>query len=407
MVVSGNGNTVSNTGVIRTQGEAAYGIVSDGNGTVIANRGRISSSGLASYGILSSGENETITNAGRIEADIDDLAFAVFMAGNGTTLDLRAGTAIQGNIGFFGADGTLEIGHGLNTALTFADAPDVLDTNGAPFVINGNTLAVVDPTGFSAQDDLLADTTGAIADALRDRLAAARSASWSGTASVNGLLINPAADVLQDDGLTLWGTVLGGYRDQKAEGAGSDFESWFGGAMMGVDGLAGSGTRLGLLAGAMTGELDADTNSQSVDNDNYFAGAYASFDLGRSFIDLSAVGGFATFDSKRRVANNLVLGGIESAKADYDGSLRQPGGRDRNRLRHGRRLPDTEPPRPLCRTLPRRLQRKWLRRQHGRRWQTGRCRRTPRPAGIRIDGNRNRRRNSGTDVPDGSRGYFR
>lgn len=324
MLVNGDGNTVRNSGAIRTQGVAAYGIVSNGSGTVIVNRGRISSSGLASYGILSSGANETITNAGRIEADLDDLAFAIFMEGNGTTLDLRAGTAIQGKIGFFGTDGTLQIGRGLNTALTFDDPPDVLYTNGAPFVIDGNTLAVVDPTGFSAQDDLLADTTGAIADALGDRLAAARSTSWNDMASVKGLLINQAADVLQDDGLTLWGTLLGGYRDQKAEGAGSDFESWFGGAVMGIDGLAGSGTRLGLLAGAMTGELDADTNSQSVDNDNYFAGAYASFALGRSFIDLSAIGGFATFDSKRRVANNLVLGGIESAKADYDGAFVSP-----------------------------------------------------------------------------------
>lgn len=324
VLVGGSGSAVRNSGVIQTQGTAAYGILSDGIGTVIENDGRITSSGPVSYGILSVGENETITNSGRIEADLGDLEFAVFMQGNGTTLDLRAGSAIQGNIGFFGADGTLVMGRGLNTALTFTDPPDVLDTNGAPFVIDGNTLAVVDPTGFSAQDDMLADTTGAIANALGDRLAAARSASWNDVARVNGLLIKPTADVLQDDGLTLWGTVLGGYRDQKAEGAGSSFESWFGGAVVGVDGLAVSSTRLGLLAGAMTGELDADTKSQSVDNDNYFAGAYASFELGRGFLDLSAIGGFATFDSTRRVANNLVLGGIEYAKANYDGSFVSP-----------------------------------------------------------------------------------
>jgi outer membrane autotransporter protein len=143
-------------------------------------------------------------------------------------------------------------------------------------------------------------------------------------ASANGLLINPVADLIQDDGLTLWGTVLGGYRDQEAEGAGSDFESWFGGAVIGIDGLAGDGTRLGLMAGAMTGELDADTKSQSIDNENFLAGAYASLEMGRSFLDLSAIGGFATFDSRRRVANNLVTGGVENAKADYDGGFVSP-----------------------------------------------------------------------------------
>jgi hypothetical protein len=324
VLVTGSGSVVRNTGAIRTQGTAGYGILSDGDRTVIENRGRITSSGPLSYGVLSAGENATITNFGRIEADLGETEFALFMEGDGVTLDLRAGTAIQGNIAFFGADGTLEIGRGLNTALTFADMPDYLDTKGAPFAINGNILAVVDPTGFSAQDDMLADTTGAISDALGSRLAAARSMTRGDAANANGQLINPVADVVQDDGLALWGSVLGGYRDQEAEGAGSDFESWFGGAVIGIDGLAGSGTRLGLLAGAITGELETETNSQSIDTDNYFAGAYASFQMGYSFFDLSAIGGFATFDSSRRVANNLVLGGIEHAIADYDGAFVSP-----------------------------------------------------------------------------------
>jgi uncharacterized protein with beta-barrel porin domain len=344
---SGIGSEIRNSGSVRATGTAAFGILSDGgqaeirndgsiaadglasvallsagDGSIISNTGRIGSSGVASVGILSTGADTTLTNSGKITSDLTE--FAIIMAGDGAILDLRAGTAIQGNISFAGANGTLTIGNGLNTALTFFTTPAFLDTNGAPFAISGNTLAVVDTTGFTSQDEVVADFTGAIADALDDRFAAARSRARGGYPAVNGMLISPVADVSPDSGVEAWGAALGGYRSQDRTNSGSDFDNVFGGFVFGVDGMAGSSTRLGLLAGTTMGKMQTSSDSQAIGNENYFAGAYASFAAEGHFLHLSAAAGLSQFESERRVANNLVLGGIEHARADYDGIFVSP-----------------------------------------------------------------------------------
>ena len=46
--------------------------------------------------------------------------------------------------------------------------------------------------------------------------------------------------------------------------------------------------------------------------------------MGSSFIDLTLTAGWSDFHSDRQVINNMVAGGIEHAKADYDGFLISP-----------------------------------------------------------------------------------
>lgn len=318
----GDRAVIQNNGSVTADGEASVAVLASGNDVIVRNSGRIDSSGLAATGILTSGDSVTVINTGRIMADLQ--AFAILMDGSDAVLSLGVGTAIQGNIGFTGPDGLVQIGNGLNTALSFALTPGYVDTNGAPYVINGNALAVVDPTGFSSQDEVLAETTSLIADAIDNRFAAVRSRASGDHAGENSKRVVSSSGPVSGANTEAWATALGGYWNQEREGAGSDFDYGAGGLMVGVDSSASHDTRLGVFAGAISGEMTADTQSQSIANDHYFAGTYVDLSSERYFLDLSVAAGIARFDSKRRIANNLVLEGIEYARADYDGIFLSP-----------------------------------------------------------------------------------
>ena len=113
-----------------------------------------------------------MTNSGTV---ISEQSYAFFLGGGNATLNLLAGSAIQGGI-YFGIpeSATLNIGPGLNTALTLDGIPETISIYGAPMVVQGSLVAVLDPTGFSAQDEMLTDVTRAIAGAIDGRLNAAR-----------------------------------------------------------------------------------------------------------------------------------------------------------------------------------------------------------------------------------------
>src|SRR5690606_32202073 len=111
-------------------------------------------------------------------------------------------------------------------------------------------------------------------------------------------------------------------RDADAPVAGS--EHVFGGVMMGIDTTTGEGTRIGVFVGGAQGEADVDHDSQEIDTETVFAGLYASHHAGAVRIDAAVTVGLADYDSERLVANNQVPGGLETARADYDGVFVSP-----------------------------------------------------------------------------------
>jgi len=306
VAASGVGSLINNSGVIETTGGNGIGIVTTGADAHINNSGTIEVSGVFASGIESHGVNSTVTNSGTVAAEWRP---AILITGSGSTLNLLAGSRIQGGVEFmfFPGTQTLNIGPGLNTALTVTGLPDTINTHGAPTVIQGALVAVVDPTGFSAQDKMLADLSRAIAGTVEGRL---------------GLAGGDTAPEQRSGGL--WASGIGAHRDQAAGGANADFVSGLGGLMLGYDGEVSDGARIGGFVGAAASSFATDGNSQQIDGASYFGGLYAGFTGEGYFLDLSVAGGVTSQSSDRAVANNLVIGGIEHATAEYSGLFINP-----------------------------------------------------------------------------------
>ncbi len=308
----GSGNTITNSGMVDG---GAVGIAT-GVGNWITNSGEVRGS---TRGIYVTNGN-TITNSGKIVGDR-----AVDLDGTDNTLTLLRGSTIQGGLALGDSSNTLIIGRGLETALAFTGTPTI-DTSGQPFVIADGTLYVVNPTLFSVQDEMTNDLTREVTGAVEGRLASARLTGGGGmSVAMNGMTVTPTADITtaaSDNGI--WLSGIGSYRDQNSDGNTDGFETALGGAVGGIDGMVADNTRAGIFAGLAFANLNEDKFSQDLDSDNYFGGLYLSHEMGSSFVDLSLTAGWSEFHSDRKIANNMVDGGIEHAKADYSGFLISP-----------------------------------------------------------------------------------
>jgi uncharacterized protein with beta-barrel porin domain len=345
----GSGATITNSGTITTSGESADGIYSGGNGATITNSGTITSVGPFTYAILSGGDNATITNSGTITASsgasgiysvrpgavitnsgtITTSGVGIISYGSDATIinrgtilggsaaisvnrpnaivNLLAGTAIQGGIDLR-SDTTLNIGTGLNTALTLTGVPTTINTAGQPRVLSGSTLAVVDPTGFAAADAFAFDFAGTIADTVDARMAPSDSAAMT-TGSIPGDAVPSRRG--------FWITGLGLYSDRGASAPLDGFHYGAFGVMAGVDRSLSASTLAGIFGGITHGGIKTAAGSTQIDATGGFAGAYWSRDDGRTFAHLSVAAGGFLDDSSRIVANNLVTGGLETASASY------------------------------------------------------------------------------------------
>ncbi|WP_406873551.1 autotransporter domain-containing protein [Aminobacter sp. P9b] len=314
-------NTITNTGAITSIGASSSAIWLQNNNT-ITNAGAatgvrygirsgsfntVTNTGTASgnIGIAASSSN-TITNSGTIVGS----ASAVHLVGTGNTLNLLAGSNIQGMLAL-GTGNMLNIDIGLSSAFAYTGTPTI-NTFGLPSHDSGSVVYVVDPTGFSTADEMVADLTGVVAGALDERFTAAR----SGPVAVG--------DGAEGAGTVAWLTALGSHRDQKTDGLDAGFDNQIGGLMAGADGAIGEGWRGGLFIGAAASRMRTDRDSQAIDTGNYFAGGYAGFSGPGGFVDLSLTAGLSDFSSDRRVANNLAPGGFEHAEADYNGVFISP-----------------------------------------------------------------------------------
>lgn len=303
-------NTLTNTGT--AQG-GEYGIVIN-NYNTLTNTGIAQSDG---YGIGAVDFN-TIINSGTISGD----TAAVSFLGVDNTLRLQAGSTIIGGLGLGDVSNRLIIDPGLDTALFYNGG--TIDTGGQPYVITGSTLYVVNTTGFAAQAGLANDLTRIVAGAVEDRLASARLAGEGLSTRIDGTTVTATADLPAAAQSGVWLSGLGSYRDQKAGSITTDYTTAQGGVVGGFDAVLSENTRAGVFAGLSLARLDDGAGSQDLGSKSYFGGLYLGHDMGQSFVDLSVLAGWMDFDSDRRIANNMVAGGIEHATADYGGFLVSP-----------------------------------------------------------------------------------
>ena len=309
----GDNNTFSNSG--KVTGDGAYGIYAEGNTNSITNSGTVRG-GFQGMHIVGTGN--TLTNSGTIIG----VSASVYLSGPGSTLNLLAGSNLQGNLDL-GTGNFLNIGPGLNTAFAYTGTPTI-DTFGAPYVISGGTLYVVDPTGFAAQNAMLNDLTRVITDTVDERLAMARTEGSPVAMAMNGMTIMPTADLPSGPNTVMWASGLGTYRSQKSEGADAGFDTLLGGITLGLDGEVANGTRAGGFIGGAFSNFKTDGGSQKISTDSFFGGLYGGFTGSGHFLDLSVTAGYSAQSSDRTVANNQVAGGLEHATADYGGFFISP-----------------------------------------------------------------------------------
>ena len=311
----GNDIVIVNSGAVSASGTASTGIVTLYGNATITNTGSVIVSGAGSVSITAQGTNAVITNSGQV---FNDQGAAISFGSSNGTLNLLGGTAIQGSIAFTGSSNTVSFGPGLNAIMTFSGSglPQTILTGGRPFVTSGNTVAVVDVTGFASAAPFVEDLTDAVAGVVEKRLTV------------------PHDDVLgQRAGPDAWLAAFGGVRSQGASGAAAGFSQALGGIAAGVEKRSDDGFLGGVFVGAATGTTEVDDNAQDITQHGVFAGGYLGYDSGQHFANLSFTAGVLEERSSRRVANNLVLGGIETARADFNGTFISPA------LTLGTRLP--------------------------------------------------------------------
>ncbi|WFP66029.1 autotransporter outer membrane beta-barrel domain-containing protein [Mesorhizobium sp. WSM4904] len=125
------------------------------------------------------------------------------------------------------------------------------------------------------------------------------------------------------NGQDAWISTFGAIRSQGGSGASAGFSEALGGAVAGAERRSGDGFLGGVLLGGAAGSTEVDDDAQEIVHRSVFAGGYLGYDGGAHFAEATFVAGVLEERSRRRVANNLVLG-VETARADFNGVFVSP-----------------------------------------------------------------------------------
>lgn len=372
--VGGPGNaTFNNYGTV--YGDFAGVIVGAWDGRTTAyNAGRIL--GGISLGNANGG-SVTFSNAGLVDGTYGPFptGIAIDLAqGNlsiPTMLNILPGSRIIGQIGLNGdindpsAIGTrvnILSGRDISSVLTFGGGcvcgGGLLDTGsivhvtgGAPYVVNGDTVAILDPTSFANADRNVADVTRTITSLVTSRLTNPAPIGGNGSSAMG---FAPSGNVARDmandafsgipalayasndrvlmsnpnftasDGTSIWAQGFGGQRIQRADAPTLRSVNNFYGGVLGIDKTVQPDLRLGGFIGGGAIRSSIDLNSGSTSSDIGFGGVYGRYAMGHAFLDFSLLGGYSSNDVKRTIANNLVPGGYEYAAGKYNGWFVSP-----------------------------------------------------------------------------------
>lgn len=373
---SGNGSLV-NFGTIDVSNAPFFGQLIlvgsvDGNGSAY-NAGRI----IGELDVVAGNfGTATLSNAGLIDGSkTGGTAIDMFQSDPtaSTVLNLLPGSRIIGRIGlndgtpFFGTPATVVNffgGADISSVTTFGlpcgcggtvggliDTGSTVNVFGSvPYVISGNTVAILDPTSFAVQDKNIADFSHTISSMVTSRLnnpAAMNGGStpigfapsgnvavdmardaFAGISSLNYassdrvLFSNPS--VTAKDGTSVWAQGFAGQRIQDANAPVLRSVNNFYGGMLGVDKTFRPGLRIGGLLGG--GSIDSAIGMSSGDtkSDIVFGGAYGRYAMNQAFVDFALLGGHSSNNLTRMMANNLAPNGLETATAKYDGWFISP-----------------------------------------------------------------------------------
>ena len=321
----------------------------NGNATVI-NSGTVSVSGPHNVGIsIFAPGASVLINSGTISAP-GGIAIQFGNPFDPDTVTLLPGSYIVGAINLIGVNDTVNVNAGSQN-LTFNTLAGATVTGNVPYIVSGNRIVSVDPTGFAVTDRALMDFTRAISATLGGRASDAAASGGAGTGGALGFAAYDdsasrfddafaqamgyakAADnavvfknptMTTPDGTTVWAKGFYGQRTQQADGPVLRSVTNFYGGAIGVDRLARPDLRLGGLVGGGAINTSIDLNSGGAVSDIVFAGVYGRKDFGPAFVDFALLGGHTSNRTTRNVNNNLLANGLETATASFGGWFFSP-----------------------------------------------------------------------------------
>jgi uncharacterized protein with beta-barrel porin domain len=336
-----NSGSIGNGGLdqaIATNGNATF-TNSGSSGNLAVVRADTGTASLTNFGTLAGGASVTVTTAGA------------------AILTNYAGSRIVGSITLNGPAKALNFvgGNYLYTLNSLAGV--IINTNGAPFVVSGNSVAVLDPTALALEDRSVMNFTAGVSSMLQDRFRGmsvsggvgggamgfapdatsrmdAAHEAFSGMPSVSmayntdarnsNAMYTKAALAAPVYDTVIWTSGFGGERRQWENGAiQRATDNAFGGAI-GLDRQMTPDLRLGVFAGGGNSKLSVALNTQNVDSDYVFGGGYARWDKLNYYVDFALFGGRLSSNSTRQIANNNVANGLEVATASYNGWFVSP-----------------------------------------------------------------------------------
>jgi len=359
--IDGNIVNVTNSGTVSalTLGIGANianvtnsGTITSTNFGIVANTANVKNSGTitGATGIAGLAALSTLVNSGTI---IGTGGTAIdFSFSNTDTLTFLPGTRIFGAM-LLGSGDRVNINAGRDIAWLLTFTPNgsftIKGSGSAPFVINGNQVATLDPTVFGMTDRTLVEFSGAVSSLLQSRfddLGWLRALPGGGYAfappEVNGIADSantafagiPAIAYAGNQGIgtlpnaavfdpvtrvAVWSQgFVGSLYQPETDTTLASTNTLYGGAI-GVDGPFGPNLSLGAFVGAGNGHLNVDLNSQSIGTDYVFGGGYGRFDWGAGFLNFALSTGRSANTSTRTIADNLSPTGFDSATATFGG----------------------------------------------------------------------------------------
>lgn len=343
---------VTNTGSISGQ----FGVV--GGNLMLSNAGAISGGNVGvtlnatgtvtNSGVITGGEvgvaavsTASVINSGIISSPHLALTFG----GDGSTLTLAQGSTIIGGIEFHGAGNAVHV-NAPNQNLTFNTLAGTSVDGSAPFVVVGNRIVSIDPTQFAATDRNLLAVIGAISGIIdsQTQLPAGngRALGFTGPSYTAATAEEAFADLLGyakapndavvfknpsvsfGNGSMVWAKGFIGQRAQGTDGLVLRNVTNFYGGMIGVDGWIAPDLKLGAFGGAGHTSTHIDFNAGSAASDFGFGGIYGRKDFGRVFVDFDVIGGGSSNTTSRRINNNTLASGFETATASFGGWFVSP-----------------------------------------------------------------------------------
>lgn len=293
--------SITNSGSIITTNVGSKGIFQSESNSIIRNSGLISTSGVDAEAIFMDGDNNHIINSGTIKSS---QSFAIQIGGLGNALSLLRGSNLQGPVAFFDNPLTLNVERGLNLALTFVNVSPGLITAGidAPFVIAGNTIGVIDPTGLAMQADVVADLSDTILNGIYRHRFCSCSSCCRGAFWIQG---------------------LGSYRNRSHSNAYVGYDNWQGGFLLGYDRCASNGY-FDIFAGIVYNEAQVDQRTQKACINSYVCGLTYESSFCDTYLGIAVALGYLDWDNKRFVMNNLANDGVETAHAGFGSFFLSP-----------------------------------------------------------------------------------